>query len=141
MAITPDNLYCWAQDAHIQQCDKKALEETSYRATASRAYYAVFHTAKAIESIFLPSYTGPEATHQLLEKNLLSANRSNTCNLNDEEINQIKSLAYALRSIKALRVKADYKIELDFTKADCDLVMNQTTKFIHKAQSLLSLPR
>jgi uncharacterized protein (UPF0332 family) len=95
--------------------------ECEWRAAASRAYYAAYHTALVVADKFLPIRVSDEGVHVRLEKRLIGSGIAG------------RSLAYQLRELKKTRTHADYRLETKFSQVDASDSIAQCQAFIPKA--------
>ena len=95
--------------------------EICFRNAASRAYYAAFHSCKTIA----PETPYGGATHQKVIDDLI-------------EDPAFRALGYMLKQCKAIRTRADYKLDDDFLKRDADLCISQSEKIMSRCSDLAS---
>ena len=107
MAVTPTQLREGARQARIDG------SEVERRVVASRSYYAAYHVCRSIarrEGVF----TDTGGAHaEVIDSLTRSPQR------------KLKSIGYMLKQCRDLRVKADYKIEVDFTIQDAETARGQ----------------
>jgi len=101
-------------------------DEIDYRNAASRAYYAVYHEARRV-SVCSNGNTGLRTgIHQKLCEKLKTHTGSN------KKDSDIRKIGINLAMCKKERVKADYKINLTYSKVDA-------LKTIQQADSIIRL--
>ena len=111
------------QPSDFLDAAKRILEndiEICFRNSASRAYYAAFHTCKTAA----PETPFGGHTHEKVIEDLL---------LGDPKC---KAVGYMLRQCKVIRTRADYKLEDNFLKSDADQCILQSEKIISKCVDL-----
>ena len=119
MSVTPNELLEAAKT--IGRGDA----EVDWRNAASRAYYAAWHRCVPIgRSVGI--FAQPRGMHQQLIDTLME-NRDMT----------LKSLGYALKQCRDLRIKADYRIEIDFPSRSARIALSQSEKILNKAEAYL----
>lgn len=93
----------------------ESTDEMSWRMSAGRAYYAVFHRAKLSAVVCPQNEHLRYASHEALADRFI---RHNT--------NPAKSIAYMLKAMKKIRGIADYEIDDPFAKSEA---MNQLANY------------
>ena len=113
MAVTPTQLREGARQARVDG------SEVERRVAASRSYYAAYHRCRSIarrEGMFADA----GGTHaEVIDPPTRSPQR------------KLKSIGYRLKQCRDLRVKADYRIEADFTIQDAETARGQCENMKH----------
>lgn len=89
---------------NVPASQKIALSEAYYRAAASRAYYAAYLFANKKAS---GNYAGIKESHDSLINEYIDSNNA-----------EKKMVGNSLKSLKKLRKKADYSLNIELTKKD-----------------------
>ena len=118
MAVTAEQLREWATSADPEQ------SEVERRIVASRHYYATFHKCRPLaraEGLF-PDAGGVHA--EVIDALTRGRDR------------KLQSIGYKLEECRKARVKADYKIDQDFTEGEsaamrerCGAIWKQVGRF------------
>ena len=106
----------------------KGDSELDWRSAAHRAYYAAHHRC-----IPLGRLSGFDETGGSVHRNLIDT-------LTGTGDRTLMSIGYMLEQCRGLRVKADYRIELDFPQADAATVVRQCKRIFEKAESATPKP-
>ena len=118
MAVTPTQLREGARQARVDG------SEVERRVAASRSYYAAYHRCRSIarrEGMFADA----GGTHaEVIDSLTRSPQR------------KLKSIGYRLKQCRDLRVKADYRIEIDFTIQDAETARGQCENIWTAADAL-----
>jgi uncharacterized protein (UPF0332 family) len=99
--------------------NKQLVKEVDYRNAASRAYYCAFHTCKKLLEDFPPTQSQIGAEHEKIINGLLN-----------HQDKRFKALGSMLKDAKDQRVKADYRLDNNFTIQDAKLVVKFTDKIL-----------
>ncbi len=104
----------------------QALAETDseldWRGAANRAYYAAYHRCLPLGNLHGFEDDGKSAHRRLIDT--LTGTRDRN----------LMSIGYMLEQCRALRVKADYGIELDLSQEDARTVVSQCKRIFEKAE-------
>jgi len=92
--------------------------EVDIRNSLSRAYYAAFH---ACNSKFVASNSKEGGMHERLIRSLIDSRETDD-----------KSIGYLLRSLKGLRIKADYKLDIDIDVSEKREAILQAEKILER---------
>lgn len=84
-----------------------AEDEVSWRAAASRAYYACYHYAVPVNDGLDQSPTGDYGLHRQFINDFIKNPSSN-----------IRAIGYSLQQCMRARINADYKIDTSFTQSE-----------------------
>lgn len=94
--------------------------EVDIRSSLSRSYYAAYH---ACNSKFIASNNEDGGMHEKLIRTLI-----------DSPEKKDKSIGYLLRHLKGMRVKADYKLDIDISLSEKSEAIIQAEKILEKLQ-------
>lgn len=84
------------------------ISEVDYRQAVSRSYYCAYHQVKIkAESMGIPTEAYKGGTHSSLRQTLIELRPAN---------NKLKGIAFRLNNFHALRVVADYKLDIEVTE-------------------------
>ena len=128
MAITPQDLLQYAESL------MQDSNEISARNAAGRAFYAAFHFCMPI---FNELDTGPktkEGTHQKILRLFANYDSART----EDVSRKIRVIGTMYRQAREIRSRADYQIDLEFSKDDARL-LNETAKGISSRISELKI--
>ncbi len=100
--------------------------EIDYRNAASRAYYAAFHLCRILLEKLPNSPDNIGTSHQRIIDALLFSNDK-----------KLKSLGNKLKVTKELRHKADYKVNVKFTRYDASRTLSHVQKISLEFEELL----
>jgi len=103
--------------------------EVDYRNAASRAYYCAFHLCRILLEKLPQSQDNIGTSHQkIIDALLLSSDK------------RLKLLGNQLKMARQLRHKADYKVDIKFTRYEASRVLSYVRKMVlevdHFLQSL-----
>lgn len=119
MSVTSKEILSMAEDLGM------GTTEVAWRSAASRAYYALFHRCMPIGVSLGVKPDDPNA-----HAGLIGA-------LTDSLVpNSTKGLGFMLRQCRSSRVKADYMIDDEFAKEECDSALETCRRAIAKAESI-----
>jgi uncharacterized protein (UPF0332 family) len=105
---------------------EKESVEVEYRNAASRAYYAAYHGRLDLsQRSKIEPVKSEGGVHQQLINGL--------CLHQDV---RVKTVGYALKQLKRQRVKADYKLEQDFTLRDAQFTVESTQKLLRELNQI-----
>jgi uncharacterized protein (UPF0332 family) len=107
----------------------EANSEVDYRNAASRAYYCAFHLCRILLEKLPQSQDNIGTSHQkIIDALLLSSDK------------RLKLLGNQLKMARQLRHKADYKVDIKFTRYEASRVLSYVRKIVlevdHFLQSL-----
>jgi uncharacterized protein (UPF0332 family) len=104
MSISPDDLLSLARELANHD------NEVYWRDAASRAYYSAFHWCQQIsQTLPEPRYdSNVKGIHDYLIKKFQDAGGTHK--------NQLKAIAFMLKEARDVRVKADYNVQVSFSK-------------------------
>lgn len=91
--------------------------EVEYRCCARTAYYSLFHHFKKIADSIPGGYDSSLGSHERVIKKLLESSNE-----------QHRMYGVALGNYKEIRVKADYKINVSFSKGDAYKILRYAEK-------------
>jgi uncharacterized protein (UPF0332 family) len=117
---------------------KKLCEQNSevdYRNAISRAYYAAYHAALALNDLIENHggiKSGVGVHEQLVTKFTNCPTSINYCM-------KIKSIGYLLRDAKNIRRDADYFLAIDFTKEDAKEQLKTVKQILEKVAEIEAL--
>lgn len=94
--------------------------EIEYRCCARTAYYSLFHHFKDIADQLPGGYDNSLGSHERVIRKLLESSNADH-----------KKYGAALSSYRSVRVKADYRIEKNFTKGDAYQVLRYMEKTLN----------
>lgn len=104
--------------------------EIDYRNAASRAYYCAFHLCKNLVETIPISTDNIGTSHQRIIDALAQSHDK-----------RLKSLANKLKVVRELRHKADYKLDIKFSRYEASRALSHTQKITSEVENLLqSLP-
>lgn len=120
MSVTPNELL------EAAKALGRGDSEVDWRNAASRAYYAARHRCLPIgQSVGLLVQPRRGMHQQLIDVLTEHPNRT------------LKSLGYALKQCRDLRVKADYRIEIDFPPRSARIALTQSENILINAEAYL----
>lgn len=99
--------------------NKQSTKEIDHRNAASRAYYGAFHICKKLLEDFPPTQSQIGAEHERIINGLLN-----------HQDKRFKTLGNMLKDAKNQRVKADYRLDNNFTIQDAKIVVKFTDKIL-----------
>lgn len=119
MPVTHDSFQSWSEKA-ISQAN---LSEVDYRVIVSRSYYSAYHEtlcfADTVLQLGVSNIIGP--THVTLSDAL-----SNYICEDKDRQQIIRRLGSRMHSLHALRIRADYHLELTITKKEAESLIKNT---------------
>lgn len=107
------------------------LNEIDYRQVVGRSYYCSFHKVKEkAEKLGLPVNAYKGGTHSSLRQTLIDLRPANS---------KLKGIAFRLNAFHALRVVADYNLEVEITEKSANEAIQMCEKIISELNSVNSL--
>jgi len=108
----------------------EANSEVDYRNAASRAYYCAFHLCRILLEKLPQSQDNIGTSHQkIIDALFLSPDK------------RLKSLGNKLKMARQLRHKADYKVDIRFTRYEASRALSYAQKIVLEVDHFLqSLP-
>lgn len=91
--------------------------EVEYRCCARTAYYSLFHHFKSIADSLPGGYDKSLGSHERVIRKLLDSSNA-----------QHQKFGVALSNYKDIRVKADYRIDVSFSKNDAYKILRYAEK-------------
>jgi len=109
--------------------------EALVRASASRAYYAAYHTAKTIGDKLPQGSDG--GVHQRMIDGMINQSFSGQAGLFDSDTaRKIVALGYKMNQIKAIRFRADYALDQAFEIETAQQAIAEARQALKKAQEV-----
>jgi uncharacterized protein (UPF0332 family) len=100
--------------------------EVGYRNAASRAYYCAFHLCRMLLEKLPQSQDNIGTSHQkIIDALFLSSDK------------RLKSLGNQLKMARQLRHKADYKVDIKFTRYEASRVLSYVQKMVLEVDNIL----
>ena len=127
MAVQPEDIRALAE-ALLEHS-----HESHHRSAASRAYYAAYHAARALEQHYDLLIGGGGATHQAF----LGRLREYRNPAAPDTARSINALGYLLTQMVGVRNVADYEIGSDFSQDNAQENLEQANRVFQKVKGLL----
>ncbi|MXW49882.1 MAG: hypothetical protein F4X81_10595 [Gammaproteobacteria bacterium] len=120
MAVTPERLLEAATSI------AKGDQEVDWRNATSRAYYAAYHRCRLVAQEARFSLTEAGSVHAALVETLTTPLSSAP----------LKSMGYLLEQCRRRRVRADYRIDENFSRDIANAVLADSKRILEKAGTL-----
>ena len=121
MAVSPDDLLDAAVALGTGQ------DEAAWRNATSRAYYAAYHSCRAVARDVRLDLPDTGSVHAALCDALTAPFSSR----------QLKQLGYLLGQCRRRRTDADYRIEQDFPQDVADTTVDDCREILRRADSII----